>query len=78
MISGELYFLRIKNEGILEPSDKISDTLRLTVQALIKDKYYDVNLQHLLELLAVNEGIQVKREPLRKCHGCFCNDRNNS
>lgn len=49
-----------------KPSNKISDTLRLSVQALIKDKYYDVNLQHLSELLAENEGIQVKRETLRK------------
>ena len=49
-----------------KPSNKISDTLRLSVQALIKDKHYDVNLQHLSELLAENEGIQVQRETLRK------------
>ena len=44
-----------------KPSNKIPDTFRLSVQALINDKYYDVNLQHLSELLAENEGIQVKR-----------------
>jgi hypothetical protein len=36
------------------------------VQSLIKKKYYDVNLQHLAELLELNEGIHVKRETLRK------------
>lgn len=37
----------------------------MQVQALIKDKYYDVNLKHLSDLLVRNEGIQVKRENLR-------------
>ena len=32
---------------------------------LIKEKYYDVNLQHLAELLATHEDIQIKRETLR-------------
>jgi hypothetical protein len=35
------------------------------VQSLIKEKYYDVNLQHLAELLNSNEDIQIKRETLR-------------
>ncbi len=47
------------------PTNKIPDTLKRQVQSLIKEKYYDVNLQHLAELLEINEGIQVKRETLR-------------
>lgn len=35
------------------------------IQTLIKEKYYDVNLSHLGELLNLNEGIQVKLEALR-------------
>jgi len=35
------------------------------VQALIKDKYFDLNLLHLAEQLAENENIVVKRETLR-------------
>ncbi|KIA76047.1 hypothetical protein DB43_CE00020, partial [Parachlamydia acanthamoebae] len=29
------------------PANKTSDNLKLNVQSLIKEKYYDVNLQHL-------------------------------
>ncbi len=47
------------------PANKTSDSLKRKVQSLIKEKYYDVNLQHLAELLAVNEAIHVKRETLR-------------
>ena len=35
------------------------------VQTLIKNKYFDLNLTHLGELLEANEGISVKRETLR-------------
>lgn len=47
------------------PSNKTPDCLKRQIQALIKEKYYDVNLQHLAELLETNENIQVKRETLR-------------
>lgn len=33
------------------PANKIPDSLKRQVQSLIKDKYYDLNLQHLAELL---------------------------
>lgn len=47
------------------PANKIPDSLKRQVQSLIKEKYYDLNLQHLAELLEDNEGILVKRETLR-------------
>ncbi|HIG0328997.1 TPA: ISNCY family transposase [Legionella pneumophila] len=47
------------------PVNKTSDNLKLKVQSLIKEKYYDVNLQHLAELLNLNENIYIKRETLR-------------
>lgn len=47
------------------PVNKIPDTLKRQVQALIKEKYYDFNLQHLAELLETTEGITVRRETLR-------------
>ena len=47
------------------PVNKSSNNLRLKVQSLIKEKYYDVNLQHLAELLSLNENIDIKRETLR-------------
>lgn len=47
------------------PINKISIALKQQVQALIKEKYFDVNLQHLAELLKKNENIIVKRETLR-------------
>ena len=47
------------------PVNKISDAVKRAVQALIKEKYFDVNLAHLRELLEDNEQIQVKRETLR-------------
>ena len=47
------------------PVNKTPDSLKRQVQALIKDKYFDVNLAHLGELLDDNEQIQVKRETLR-------------
>lgn len=47
------------------PVNKTPDSLKRKVQALIKEKYFDVNLMHLAELLEVNENIMVKRETLR-------------
>jgi transposase len=47
------------------PANKSADELKRAVQTLIKEKYFDVNLAHLRELLEDNEQIQVKRETLR-------------
>ena len=47
------------------PVNKTPDLLKHQVQALIKEKYFDLNLQHLAELLEKNENIIVKRETLR-------------
>ena len=47
------------------PINKTPENLKRKVQELIKEKYYDVNLQHLAELLASDEGIFIKRETLR-------------
>ena len=47
------------------PTNKISDAVKRTVQTLIKEKYFDVNLAHLRDLLDDNEHIQVKRETLK-------------
>ncbi len=49
-----------------EPVNKIPNTLKHQVQKLIREKYYDVNLLHLGELLNSNQQINVKRETLRK------------
>lgn len=49
-----------------EPANKTPDILKQQVQALIREKYYDLNLQHLAEMLQTNEHIVVKRETLRK------------
>ncbi len=59
-----IYFVVHKNSG-KSPANKTSDAIKRTVQSLIKEKYYDVNLSHLKELLDDNEQIQVKRETLR-------------
>lgn len=47
------------------PSNKTCDDVKHAVQKLIKEKYFDVNLTHLAELLQDNESIRVKRETLR-------------
>ena len=47
------------------PANKTASSVKKKVQSLIKKKYYDVNLQHLGELLEKNEGIVIKRETLR-------------
>lgn len=48
------------------PPNKMPDSLKLQVQQLIREKYYDVNLLHLAELLEANEQVLIKRETLRK------------
>ena len=47
------------------PSNKTCDKLKHRVQHLIKDKYFDLNLVHLSEMLESHHDIQVKRETLR-------------
>ena len=59
-----IQFVVHQNSG-KSPANKISDAVKRAVQALIKEKYFDVNLAHLRELLDDNEQIQVKRETLR-------------
>ncbi len=48
-----------------EPVNKIPAPLKQEVQRFIKEKYFDVNLLHLAELLQANENIVIKRETLR-------------
>ena len=59
-----IQFVVHQNSG-KSPVNKIYDAVKRAVQALIKEKYFDVNLAHLRELLEDNEQIQVKRETLR-------------
>jgi transposase/predicted DNA-binding protein (UPF0251 family) len=47
------------------PLNKTPTLIKKTVQALIKDKYFDLNLMHLAEKLESDEHILVKRETLR-------------
>ncbi len=47
------------------PPNKIATSVKKAVQALIKDKYFDLNLLHLAEKLETDEHIIVKRETLR-------------
>ena len=47
------------------PSNKINIEIKLKVQKLIKNKYFDFNLAHLKEKLESDEYILVKRETLR-------------
>lgn len=59
-----IQFVIHRNTG-KSPVNKSPDSLKRNVQALIREKYFDVNLQHLAELLEVNERVIVKRETLR-------------
>jgi len=59
-----IQFVVHQNSG-RSPVNKTSDAVKRAVQALIKEKYFDVNLAHLRELLENNEQIQVNRETLR-------------
>jgi transposase len=70
----ERYLQKYRKQGIQfvvhqntgkSPSNRSCDDLKRTVQRLIKEKYFDVNLTHLAELLVENESIHVKRETLR-------------
>ena len=47
------------------PQNKTPTSIKKTVQNLIKEKYFDLNLLHLAEQLEVNENIIIKRETLR-------------
>jgi len=49
-----------------EPVNKMPNSLKQQVQRLIREKYFDLNLLHLAELLQANENVTVKRETLRK------------
>lgn len=60
----DIQFVVHRNTG-KAPTNKTPDSLKRQVQALIKDKYFNVNLLHLAELLKANENIVVKRETLR-------------
>lgn len=71
----ERYLQRYREKGIQfvvhgnagsEPANKKPETLKRHVQQLIREKYYDLNLQHLAEKLEAHEHITVKRETLRK------------
>ena len=59
-----IQFVVHQNTG-KSPSNKSCHQLKCTVQNLIREKYFDVNLTHLRELLEEHENIQVKRETLR-------------
>lgn len=52
------------------PANKTPNKLKQTVQQLIREKYFDLNLLHLAEMLETNEHIVVKRETLR----CWAHD----
>ena len=47
------------------PPNKTPISIKKAVQALIKEKYFDLNLLHLAEKLETDEHIVVKRETLR-------------
>lgn len=71
----ERYLQRYREKGLQfvvhgnvgsEPANKTPDTVKQQVQVLIREKYYDLNLLHLAEMLEANEHLVVKRETLRK------------
>ena len=71
----ERYLQRYRYQGLQfvvhgntgsEPVNKTPDSLKQQVQSLIREKYYDLNLLHLAEMLEIHEHIIVKRETLRK------------
>lgn len=59
-----IHFVIHGNAG-KSPPNKMDHKLKSKVQALIKEEYYDVNLQHLSELLLSQKNITIKRETLR-------------
>ncbi len=71
----ERYLAAHRKKGILfaqhgnsrsSPLNKTSSDMKKTIQALIKEKYYDFNLTHLREKLVLHENITIGRETLRK------------
>lgn len=61
------FFLKHGN-CLKKPWNKTDSDLKIHVQKLIKEKYFDFNVIHCQEML-LDEGIKVKRETLRKwCH----------
>ena len=71
----ERYLASHRKRGILfarhgnrksSPVNKTSNATRLLIQRLIKEKYYDLNLSHLREMLREKENISINRETLRK------------
>jgi transposase len=59
-----IQFIVHKNSGKY-PVNKIADAVKYSVQNLIKEKYFDLNLAHLKDVLKEKENIEVKRETLR-------------
>lgn len=59
-----IQFIVHKNSGKY-PVNKIADAAKYSVQNLIKEKYFDLNLAHLKDVLKEKENIEVKRETLR-------------
>ena len=71
----ERYLQKYRKEGITfvvhknkgrSPLHKIATELKIKVQELLRNKYFDYNLTHFKEKLEEDEGIFVKRETLRK------------
>lgn len=61
-------FVRHKNSG-KKPKNKISVELKLKVQSLLQEKYFDFNVVHFQEKIFEELGCEVKYETLRKwCH----------
>jgi transposase len=61
-------FVQHGNRG-RAPKNKAQEVLKLQVQKLVKEKYYDFNLTHCLEKLAADEQITINRETFRQwCH----------
>jgi hypothetical protein len=51
------------------PSNKSSHELKIQVQSLVKEKYFDFNLTHCLEKLESEHEIKINRETFRQwCH----------
>ena len=51
------------------PANHTGSELKLQVQQLVKDKYFDFNLTHCLEKLKMDEQIVINRETFRQwCH----------
>lgn len=55
------------------PKNRISEDTKRRLQKLVREKYYDLNMQHYLEKLRDEHGIVVHRETFRKwCHEINC------